>query len=318
MINIDQSLLTYYSVPILFNSTNPVDNLTLEQCVFEQYEPGHPSVLLFYFNSCSVIVGKHQNPWYEADVQWLEQEQIPLIRRMSGGGTVVHDLGNLNYSFLCDKKDFNQRANLEFLKYILNSLGVTELDITDRGDLLLKGYKISGNAMWYKKETVMHHGTLLFASDLSRLKRALLGMKYLPNLQFEGHWVDSKPWKVGNIQDFYDHVDPNAMISLVKELLGSQHKKLSCGIQGFCKYEPSEKYLTDLTKSDRYAELLNQYKSWEWNFAKTPKFQCRNSEDNQQEWLVINQGMIQNQGSNNLNLDRFLGLPSLNRVFFKG
>lgn len=148
---------------------NPFVNLALENALLSFINK--PSLFL-YQNSTCVVIGRAQNPWIEADITFLQQRQIPLLRRQSGGGAVVHDLGNLNFSFISPRQDFDKTRSISLVQQALFSLGLN-VEIGERQDLLLAGKKVSGSAFRETKDNCFHHGTLLIASDLSLLKRSL-------------------------------------------------------------------------------------------------------------------------------------------------
>ena len=123
--------------------------------------------------SC-VVVGRHQNPWLECSVRNLDQEKVDLARRISGGGTVYHDLGNLNFSIITDRNIYNRKLNLQLLVDALKSCGESrELSITEQFDVLLEGQKISGTAARLDKGSAMHHFTCLVDSDVEMMDKCL-------------------------------------------------------------------------------------------------------------------------------------------------
>ena len=168
-------------------------NLAREEYLLERL-PETSHGLLLYVNSPSVVFGKHQNPWRECSVVALRDRGIPLARRISGGGTVYHDLGNLNFSFLLPKEGFDRRRNLETVVRALTSLGI-EARISSRHDLTVDGGKISGNAFCFRRGRALHHGTLLIHSELGQLKGALKG-----SAGIETFAVESNPSPVVNLR----------------------------------------------------------------------------------------------------------------------
>lgn len=235
-------------------------------------------ILLFYIDGAAVVWGKHQNPWYELPVHLLADSRVDLVRRSSGGGTVYHDPGNLNYSFLLPRAVFDQDRNLKIVAGALAGLGFKPV-LSDRGDILLDGLKCSGNALWYLKDRVLHHGTLLVRADLHSLNQGMKGLKQDPDLRVEGHWVDSKPWPVMNLQDLAPQLVEDDVIASVIEALGPSH----IGDAGHL--------LQGLSQKPRMVELERMYRSWEWNFARTGRFLCRASQP--EPWcLEVEQGMI--------------------------
>jgi lipoate-protein ligase A len=160
---------------LILEGNDPACNLAVEEAllsVCNSKSPDFDPLVLFYVNAPSIVVGKFQNPWLECDTAWISSQDIPVLRRISGGGTVWHDFGNINYSFILPRRTFDQKADLAALEKIFGNIGIAAIS-NDRGDLLLDGFKFSGNAMCYKNHAVLHHGTILIDSDLDRLRRAL-------------------------------------------------------------------------------------------------------------------------------------------------
>jgi len=148
-------------------------NLAREEYLFDNLPKGSRSFLV-YVDSPSIVFGKHQNPWRECSVAVLKEQGIPLARRISGGGTVYHDLGNLNFSFLLPKTGFDRRKNLALIVQSLGRLGI-RAEISERHDIMVGNQKISGNAFCFRRERALHHGTLLIRSELDALHGSLAG-----------------------------------------------------------------------------------------------------------------------------------------------
>lgn len=129
-------------------------------------------ILHFYQNENAVIIGKGQNPWVECDLEAMERDGVQLARRLSGGGAVYHDLGNLNFSFICGKDRFHKEALLDLVVKALSDLGIV-CSFSGRNDLLCDGRKFSGNALADYRGAKLFHGTLLVSGDLEKLSRYL-------------------------------------------------------------------------------------------------------------------------------------------------
>ncbi len=159
---------------ISVDSTDPAFNLALEQYVFDSL-PRDRQYFLFWQNHNAIIIGKHQNTLAEINETYVREHDIRIVRRLSGGGAVYHDLGNLNYTWITDAGDSAQVDLRKFCQPVadaLISLGA-DAQVSGRNDILIAGQKISGNAQYIREGRVMHHGTLLFDSDLSILGNAL-------------------------------------------------------------------------------------------------------------------------------------------------
>ncbi len=170
---------------------DPFTNLAIENELLSLIK--EPSLFL-YQNAPAVVIGRAQNPWLEADVTFLQQNNIPLVRRQSGGGTVVHDLGNLNFSFLSPREQYHKETHLKIIQTALAKLD-RQIEIGEKCDLLFQGKKISGSAFRETKNSCFHHGTLLLNSDLHFLRRCLQA----PRRNIVSKSVRSRPASVTNL-----------------------------------------------------------------------------------------------------------------------
>ena len=152
--------------------TDPFFNLAAEEYVLKNFTE---DCFMLWRNGPSIIVGKHQNTLAEINLDWVRANNIKVVRRLSGGGAVFHDLGNLNFTFIVSGEDGNLVDFRKFTKPILEvlqKLGV-EAKFEGRNDLTIKGMKFSGNAEHVHKNRTLHHGTLLFSSVMADLSQAL-------------------------------------------------------------------------------------------------------------------------------------------------
>lgn len=153
---------------------NPYENLALEEYLLTHL-PQNTSCLLLWQNRPSVILGRFQYAYDEINLAYVKQHQIDVVRRISGGGAVYHDGGNLNYSFICPRLT---EQKFDFVRFtapviqVLQKLGL-QAECTGRNDLFVGDYKISGNAQYFCGDKILHHGTLLFDADLTMLKKVL-------------------------------------------------------------------------------------------------------------------------------------------------
>ena len=170
-------------------------------------------------NDPCVVIGKHQNPWLECDLNWMAAEGIPLRRRISGGGTVVHDAGNLNVGLILPRSDYCEADAFEVFLVALISLGIPARR-RGRSAIIADGKKISGQAFCYRGSRVLHHGTLLLDSDLDRLQRALQPAGW----EMETHAVASEPATVGNLNRSREEVEA-ALRESITAVIGSKGGK---------------------------------------------------------------------------------------------
>lgn len=180
-------------------STNPYFNLALEDYVFRhtpvnERKSGNQR-LLFYTNDKCVVIGKNQNPWKELYLRNVKDRGYHFLRRHSGGGAVVHDLGNVNYSYLTTRESFRREFfNQQLVKWLNND----DINLNERGDLTYKGFKISGSAFKIGRGKAYHHGTMLIDSNLDEF-RGLLKPDAIPNVEWSCNSVESVRSKVSNI-----------------------------------------------------------------------------------------------------------------------
>src|SRR5512133_2979023 len=142
-------------------------NLALEEYVLRNAQTDE-DMLLFYINAPSIIIGRHQNTLEEINCDYVDEHGIRVVRRLSGGGAVYHDLGNLNYTFIMDVHDSSKLDLALFCEPVVKALQILgiQAEISGRNDITINGRKFSGNAQYRKDGRVMHHGTILFDSDL--------------------------------------------------------------------------------------------------------------------------------------------------------
>lgn len=193
--------------PLWLRSTGtcPYENQALEKHLLEQVGP-EQIILYLWQNHRTVVIGKNQNPWRECKVAELEADGGSLARRISGGGAVYHDLGNLNFTFLCQAAQYDVGRNLQVIVAALARLGIRS-EITGRNDVTVEGRKISGNA-FYEGRSCFHHGTLLIGVELERMGRYLQASA--KKLASKG--VASVQARVTNLQTFCPGLTPEQMV----------------------------------------------------------------------------------------------------------
>lgn len=244
--------------------TDPAINLALEEYVLRNVSLDE-SCLLFYINKPSIIIGKNQNTIEEINIDYVKQHDIQIVRRLSGGGAVYHDHGNLNYSILT-KDDGQSFHNFgKFTKPVtdaLNKIGV-EAELTGRNDIQVGERKISGNAQFFSKGRMYTHGTLLFNSDLEQVASAL---KVRP-MKIQSKSTKSVRSRVANISEFL----PEPMtIEQFRDVILAE--VFQCEPNLVPVYPMSEKEWADV---HRLAD--ERYRSWEWNYGQSPKSNIENA-----------------------------------------
>jgi lipoate-protein ligase A len=248
-------------LPLLSTEIDPAINLALEEALFGTVSPER-QYLLVYRNQSSVICGRFQVPWIEADVDWLAATEVPVVRRQSGGGTVWHDEGNWNFSFMTTQEGFSQDINLASLASWLEDKGFDAM-ATPRGDLKLGGKKISGNALVKKSDRVLHHCSLLVSADLTRLRLALR-KPWADRWRIESRGVASVPSPVTSLAEHSPGLDH---AGLWHRLAADLEKACGMGARPIGRHDAAVGL--DWAAVEAAAE---RYRSWDWNYGASPDF----------------------------------------------
>ncbi len=240
--------------------TNPWFNLATEDWIFNTLNPDSHTLFLWR-NSETVVIGRSQNPWVECKTDKMEQDDVFLARRQSGGGAVFHDLGNTNFTFLSPKDEYDQAANFTIIINTLKKLGINA-ELSGRNDMQVGGKKISGSAFKHALDRSFHHGTLLVNADMQKL-----GDYLNPHpLKLKAKGIKSVRARVANLVEFNDTIN---------------HEILSDAIIGaFCEYygqtvEVEELDEASLAEQPTLNKYYQQMADWEWRFGKTPQFTHR-------------------------------------------
>ncbi len=236
-------------------TTDPAYNLALEQYVFE-HMPRDRGYFMLWQNDNAIIIGRHQNTLAEINEPYVREKGIRVVRRLSGGGAVYHDLGNLNFTYIMDAGEDNRLDMKLFCEPIANalqSLGAPA-EVNGRNDILLDGMKFSGNAQYVRGGRVMHHGTIMFDSDLSVVGNALRVSE--EKMQAKG--VKSVRSRVTTVKPY---LPQDVTLERFKELL----------VQELFKNAPMQTLV--LTQADLEAiETIKRerYDTWQWNYGASP------------------------------------------------
>jgi len=194
---------------------DPYYNLAVEELLMETVPEGC-CILYLWQNENTVVIGRNQNAWKECRVSLLEEDGAHLSRRLSGGGAVFHDLGNLNFTFLVPDEDYDLNRQLSVIEAACRSLGL-EAARSGRNDVLVDGRKFSGNAFYHHGGKAYHHGTLLISADGEKLARYLSPSK--AKLQAKG--VDSVRSRVANLSEFVPGLTCDEMRLRMAEAFGA-------------------------------------------------------------------------------------------------
>jgi lipoate-protein ligase A len=242
-------------------NTDPHLNLALEQFVFDSLDPAFDYFMLWQ-NDNAIIIGKHQNTIEEINAEFVKAHDISVVRRLSGGGAVYHDLGNLNFTFITGTSDsaFDFALFCKPIVQALSEMGV-HAEISGRNDMTIDGKKFSGNAQYMKGGRVMHHGTLMFDSNLEVVSQAL---------NVAGDKIESKGIK--SVRSRITNIKPYAAGSLsVNEFWAILEKSM------FQKFDMREYTLTEPEWGAVKKLCDSVYNTWEWNYGRSPAFTLKKS-----------------------------------------
>jgi len=239
---------------IVSNNFNPYFNIASEEYLLKNFSD---NIIFIYRNTQAIIVGKHQNVFAEINNAFVHENQIPVIRRISGGGTVFHDQGNINFSFIFKGEpsklvDFNKYTQpiVEFLQ-----LKNIDAQIGKRNNIYIKNNKISGNAEHVYKNIVLHHGTLLYNTNLQTLTQCLHQSE-----NYTGKAVKSVTANVTNITNYL--TNPSSVSQFQTELVQFLSARLNAEL-----FTLSE---TDLKNIEQL--IIQKYQLWSWNYGYSPAF----------------------------------------------
>ena len=237
--------------------TDPAWNLALEQYVFD-YMDKSKSYFMLWQNDNTIVIGRYQNTIAEINNDYVRENNIHVVRRLSGGGAVYHDMGNLNFTFIMDAKDadkINFHMFCEPIVQALASFGV-KAEITGRNDMTVDGRKFSGNAQYIKQGRVMHHGCIMVHADTSVLGRAL----HVDQQKIAAKGVKSVVSRVANLSEFLPAgVGVPEFKARLVEILSRKEEFHPCELT-------EEAFLViDRLKRERYD-------TWDWNYGRSPAY----------------------------------------------
>ncbi len=261
------------------DTTNPHHNLAIEEYLLYQVKQNE-CILYLWQNRHTVVIGRNQNCWKECKVNELEEDGGYLARRLSGGGAVYHDLGNLNFTFLVNKEDYDVDRQLQVIQEAVASFGIT-VEKSGRNDLTIQGRKFSGNAFFENKGKCYHHGTLLICVDVEQMSRFLSVSQ--DKLKSKG--VDSVRSRVDNLSNMSSEIT----VGIMKEhLIMAFEKVYGCKATSISEAEIDWKEVAGLEEKNA---------SWQWRCGRripfTHEFSRRFSWGNIEFQIQVNEGVIQ-------------------------
>lgn len=241
---------------IVNSNTNPYFNLATEEYLFKYADE---DIFMLWQDEPCIVVGKNQNTLQEINYDYVTANNLPVVRRLSGGGAVFHDLGNINFTFIQSGAShlFNDFKTFTLpIIEVLQRLGVAA-EFSGRNDLLIDGRKFSGNAQYRQKDRVLHHGTLLFASEIQDLSQALKPKE----AKFEGKSVKSVVSRVTNISEHLPNpLELRAFIQLIQDHMAAS--------------DPNSRISPLTTEEQAAIQQLcdDKYATWAWNYGESPQY----------------------------------------------
>ena len=245
------------------DSNNPHFNLALEEYFLKNFK-GEEYFILWQ-NESAIIIGRNQNTIEEINKDYVEANNIKVVRRLSGGGAAYHDLGNLNFTFIVGANESNVNNFKKFTDSIVDSLdkiGV-KAEFTGRNDITIEGKKFSGNSQYYFKDRLLHHGTILFNSDLSVVQSAL---------QVKAEKIESKGIKSvrSRVTNVYPYLIEKVSVKEFKEIL----------LHSIFEYKnvPYKEYVLNQNDIDKIQAIADEkYSTWDWTYGESPEFNMEKS-----------------------------------------
>jgi lipoate-protein ligase A len=240
---------------VIGSSLDPYLNLAYEEFLVESAEPDE-AILFLWQNHDTVVIGCNQNPWRECDLAAMERDGVKLARRVTGGGAVFHDMGNLNFSFIVPRNDYDVVRQGSVIIGALGKVGLAAVQ-TGRNDITIEGRKFSGNAFLHRKTTSLHHGTILIGADMSRLG----GYLQVDPGKLAGKGVAAVRSRVVNLNELLPELNAEKVMELVAESFSE--------VYGL----PGKTELTDLSLvPETVLHLAKRNASWDWLYGRTAEF----------------------------------------------
>ena len=237
---------------------DPFYNLAVEEYLLGQTDR-HGFILFLWANRDCVVVGKNQNPWSECSLSTMKDESVLLVRRLSGGGAVYHDRGNLNYSFILPRTRYHTARQFELILGALKRLGVGA-EMMGGNSLGVNGRKISGNAFYLRGNAALHHGTILIGTDLEKMSRCLNPSN---RRRVVSRAILSRPARVMNLKELLPDISSETVCQALIDTCAGAFGDACTG-----EIDPGAVH----AMSDRYA-------SWDWRFGLTPPFHMESTMD---------------------------------------
>lgn len=249
---------------VISTTHDPYLNMAVEEYLLTTLSQ-HDDCFMLWQNNPAIIIGRNQNAWEEVDSEYVKQHNIAIVRRLTGGGAVYHDLGNINFTFVVKDagKGFDFARFARPIVRALAQLGITA-EASGRNDILIDGRKFSGNSEYRQGDRLLHHGTLLFNSDLSVLGQAL---------QVKPHKIASKGIKSvrSRVTNIAEYLPQPVRLEEFKTAV------MEAAVVEFGA-ELSDYHLTQSDLDAIHKLRADKYTTWEWNYGQAPKFNLQRND----------------------------------------
>ncbi|XP_064400423.1 lipoyl amidotransferase LIPT1, mitochondrial-like isoform X2 [Halichondria panicea] len=268
-------------------SNDVFTNLAFEDWVFKNLNLSHARILFFWRNTSCVVIGRHQNPWKEANLHLLRNRGMTLVRRKSGGGAVYHDLGNTNCTIFSSRQDYNRKRNLQLICDAVNQKWKVNLQRNKKDDIICKDkWKVSGSSAKLLKDLACHHFTLLLNVNLQNLRQLLTSSSEA--CIRESRATASTPSDVINLCNIEPSMNYNDVCSVIAEKFYDVHQV------------DLNRWVIDIDPLTLpgVMDIKKELQEWNWIYGKTPKFTVQNTKrfsfGDAHLSMEIQQGIIKN------------------------
>lgn len=262
----------------IYRSTgyDPWYNLALEEHLLKEVVGDDEAILYLWQNQHTVVIGRNQNAWKQCRCKELEDSGCKLARRLSGGGAVYHDLGNMNFTFIMGRRHYNLERQLEVLLQAVRKQGINAR-FSGRNDLTAEGRKFSGNAFYFEENRAYHHGTLLVDVNFEDMTKYL----QVSSAKMRSKAVESVRARVVNLKE----LNPSLTIEAMADSVAAAFVDVYGGAKEVKTVDPAAMGVE---------EKYQRYSSWEWRYGQTPKFDVEFS--TRFDWGEIDLGLSLRKG----------------------
>lgn len=237
------------------STTSPFENLAMEEYLLLRCEEDE-CILYLWQNERTVVIGKNQNPWKECYISRMQDDGVKLVRRLSGGGAVYHDLGNLNFSFILKSENYDVERQTRIIENAIKRPGIRVM-CSGRNDILMDGKKVSGNAYFTQGEICCHHGTIMVNVDIEQMDRYL----DVPKDKLKAKGINSVRSRVGNLKERLPELTVEEIKGTIRDAF-----EVMFGIKAY----PMD---GNRIRKETIDELGKKYVSWEWTYGRKSDFQ---------------------------------------------